>query len=125
MVSLDREGEIPRIDEKILGYFECYMDNMRGFLIPTETKLKFVQGGGRYDNKDQETLDLDYRMIKEISWDDQNFLSIQIKNTEKRKKVEPIDNSLQLLEKILRKWVQPEISEDDYCSSDHHVTVEM
>ncbi len=94
---------------------------MRGFLIPTETSLRFVQGGGK-DNKKK--LDLEYNKIKEISWDSNRHLSISLKKTGKKKIIEPIDSSFELLEKILRTVVEKKPSVDDYCASDHHVKVE-
>ena len=106
-------------NEEVLSYFECCIDNMRGFLVPTDTRLMFLQSG--LDNTDKKTLDVKYDMIEEITMGANDSLFITIKNSGNRTKVEPIDTSLQLLEKILKSYIHTKKPADDYCSCQNHI----
>ena len=105
-------------NEKALNYFECYMDNVRGFLVPTDARLMFIQNGVK---DDQKPLEIKYDMIKEIRWSADNNLWLTEMNASKGRKIQPIDTSLQLLEKIIKSELKNKPPAEDYCYRTNHI----
>ncbi|MCW4012618.1 MAG: PH domain-containing protein [Candidatus Bathyarchaeota archaeon] len=104
-------------NEKALNYFECYMDNVRGFLVPTDTRLMFIQNGVE---EDQKPLEIKYDMIEEIRWSAENLWLTEM-NASKGRKIQPIDTSLQLLEKIIKSELKNKPPAEDYCYCTNHI----
>ncbi|RLI02983.1 hypothetical protein DRO31_02825 [Candidatus Bathyarchaeota archaeon] len=105
-------------NEKALNYFECFMDNVRGFLVPTDTRLMFIQNGL---GDDQKPLEIKYNMIEEIRWSSDNKLWLTEINASKGRKIEPIETSLQLLEKIIKSELKNKPPAEDYCYCSNHI----
>jgi len=105
-------------NEKALNYFECFMDNVRGFLVPTDTRLMFIQNGVQ---ETQKPLEIKYDMIEEIRWSADNNLWLTEMNASKGRKIEPIDTSLQLLEKIIKSELKNKPPAEDYCYCTNHI----
>jgi len=51
-------------NESVLGYYECYIDNKRGFVVPTNKRLMFIQGDGRNDQSFKKILETEYDKIE-------------------------------------------------------------
>jgi len=99
------------------NYFECFMDNVRGFLVPTDTRLMFIQNG--VDR--QKPLEIRYNMIEEIRWSSDDKLWLTEMNASKGRKIESIDTSLQLLEKIIKSELKNKAPAEDYCYCKNHI----
>ncbi len=95
------------------------MDNVRGILIPTESKLMFIQNG--MDYKNQKALEIKYNMIKEIKWNTDNQLFLTLINSSKTKKIETLDSSFHILLKIIKSELGNEPPADDYCYCKNHI----
>ena len=121
LVSVHKKSRSLEVNEPALGYFEGYMENLRGFLVTTDTRLMFIKGGSDDHIK---TLDIEYDKLGEISWNANNVLYITPKNSKSRKKIELIDAPLELLEILLKSCVDPETPVDDHWAYDHHILKE-
>lgn len=106
-------------EEEFLDCFECYMDDVRGILVPTESKLTFIQNV--VDDKNQKTSEIKYHMIKEIKWNAANQLFLTLIKSSKNKKIETIDDSVHLLLKIIQTELRNKPPADDYCYCKNHI----
>lgn len=95
------------------------MDNIRGVIIPTDSRLMFIQNG--VESKDKKTIEIRYDMIETIKWTADNGLYITLINSPKNKKIETIDKSLDLLEKIIKVELRNKKPSDDYCYCENHI----
>lgn len=95
------------------------MDNLRGVIIPTDSRLTFIQNG--VENKNKKTIEIRYDMIETIKWTAENGLYITLINSPKIKKIETIDKSLELLEKIIKIELENKQPLEDYCYCKNHI----
>lgn len=72
-------------------------------------------------NQKTKSMDVNYDMIEEVSWNANNDLFISLKNSGKKKQIKSIDASLQLLENIIKSYKEMDIQVDDYCARKNHL----
>ncbi len=100
---MEQVGELDK-DEEIIGSYECLIDARRGYLVCSNKGVRFIHGGGRFENVFHKRLEVPYSEM-DVGKEANQRLVLTIEGQPYSSRLEPLDTPLAELEKLLKPYV--------------------
>jgi hypothetical protein len=91
--------------ESVEGSFPCQLDYMKGYVVLTNQRMVFIQGGGRFNKVFTKSFKADYSEIKDIKIDPAETLHIKIVGESYAHYLQVLDVPVSEITDVLDKYV--------------------